>query len=130
MAISLGAELSTATRQFQATAARSVGEEITPAHELLGVTKGSRQVLTERGRPFVQGVAYKKKKYRKNKTTLRKTALKAWLNNDALLLAYLEHPSADETPKTDPAGNTTSDIVEVESNELEFKTDQKIESLG
>lgn len=74
------------------------GTIVSESSELVGVAKGMRQLLLERGRHFTAG-ACARAKHKSTVNSQRKAAMEAWKNdrtNYALLTALLVFPTAEE----------------------------------
>lgn len=93
-----GDNISTASKSWQAQKNHLPGYVITSEHELLGVAKGMRQLLHERGRAFTSG-GCKKAKHTKTQNKGRKDAMEAWKNDKtsyAKLTVLLGFPTSKE----------------------------------
>lgn len=101
--ISAGDTLSTPARgPYKAARDHESGEIVDENSELLGVAKGVRQLLLERGVPFLQRACVKEK-YKTKATAERKEAKEQWKNdrmNYNLLLTLLGMDTADDVADT------------------------------
>jgi hypothetical protein len=98
VSVSAGAHLSTSAKVWKAVATHLPGTVIVEESELVGVAKGMRQILLERGRQFTCG-ACARAKHRATTNANRKACMEEWKNdkvNYAKLTALLQYPTSEE----------------------------------